>query len=252
LPKLSVTIITRDEEANIERALRSVQFANEIVVVDSGSKDATCEIAGKFTDKVVFNQWPGHIKQKQYAVDMAENDWILSIDADEEVSKELADKILSSLSEKNLPGGFNVNRKSFYLGRWIEHSGWRPDRRIRLFNRRKAKWGGYDPHDRVECRGEVKNLGADLLHYPYKDIAHHLSTINSYTTIMAAELFRKGKTGGIIDILFRPIFAFFKKIFIKKAFLDGFPGLVIAGTTAVSVFFKYAKLRELQKAKKRG
>ncbi len=252
MPKLSVTIITKDEEANIERALKSVLFADEIVVVDSGSIDKTCEIASSYAKRVLFNEWPGHVKQKQFAVDAAENDWILSIDADEEVSPELAALIQKRLAGESGADAYEVNRKSFYLGRWIEHSGWYPDRRIRLFNRTKAKWGGYDPHDWVECDSRVEHINADLLHYPYRDVSHHLQTIDRYTGIMAEQLYQKGRRASIVDILFRPVFAFFKKIVLKAAFLDGYPGFVIAASSGVSVLFKYVKLRELQNGKAKG
>jgi len=252
LPKLSVTIITKDEEANIERALESVPFADEIVVVDSGSKDRTCEIAGRYTDRVLFNEWPGHVKQKQFAVDAAAHDWILSIDADEQVSDELALKIKDLLSSQSDADACEVNRRTFYLGRWISHSGWYPDRRIRLFDRRKARWGGYDPHDWVVCDGRIRRINADLLHYPYRDVSHHMKKIDSYTTIMAERLFEKGKRATIPDILFRPGFAFFKKLVFKAAYLDGYPGLVVAGTSALSVLFKYVKLRELERGQPKG
>jgi len=252
LPKLSVTIITQDEQANIERAIKSVLFADEIVVVDSGSSDKTCEIAAKYTDRVVFNEWPGHIKQKQFAVDAASNDWILSIDADEEISEPLGQKIKELFSGELEVDAFNVNRRSFYLGRWIYHSGWYPDKRIRIFNRKKAKWGGYNPHDWVECEGVVKHINHDILHYTYKNASDHLATINKYTSIMAQQLYQEGKKANGLDLIFRPFFAFWKKLFLKCAFLDGYPGLVIAYSTALSVLFKYVKLRELQNADSKG
>jgi glycosyltransferase involved in cell wall biosynthesis len=248
---LSVTIITKDESENIERALKSVAFADEIVVVDSGSADDTCELARRYTDKVLTHDWEGHVKQKQFAVDQAEHDWILSIDADEEVSASLAEKIKGVLSDSPKADAYQVNRRSYYLGKWIEHSGWYPDRRIRLFDRTKARWGGTDPHDWVVCDGTVARLDADLLHYPYRDLSHHLSVINSYTTIMAERAYENGRRATLLDVLFRPPFAFIKKLLVKAAFLDGYPGLVVAVTSAVSVFFKYVKLRDLAAREKR-
>lgn len=252
MPKLSVTIITKNEQANIERVLRSVPFADEIVVVDSGSEDATCEIVKKYTKKVIFNEWPGHVKQKQFAVDAASNDWILSLDADEEVSAKLAEQLGRFLKTDPSADAFEVNRQSFYLGRWIKHSGWYPDKRIRLFDRRANRWGGYDPHDRVIPSGTVARIDADILHYPYKDIAHHMSTINSYTSIMASQLYEKGRRASFLDIAFRPLYALVKKLLLKTAFLDGFPGIVIAATSALSVLFKYVKLYELEKNQRKG
>ena len=252
MPKLSVTIITRDEEANIRRALDSVAFADQIVVVDSGSTDNTCRIAGEYTDQILFNEWPGHIKQKQFAVDAAAHDWILSLDADEQVSEPLAEKIRQVMSGEPKADAYQVNRRSFYLGRWIRHSGWYPDRRIRLFNRTRARWGGYDPHDQVVCDGHTERIEADLHHFSYRDLSHHMDTINRYTSIMADRLYEKGKRASIADVLFRPAFTLFKKLVLKAAFLDGYPGLVIAATSAVSVFCKYVKLRELDKKETKG
>jgi glycosyltransferase involved in cell wall biosynthesis len=247
MPKLSVTIITKNEEANIERALMSVPFADEIVVVDSGSSDNTCAIAKTYTDRVLFNEWPGHVKQKQFAVDAATHDWILSIDADEQVSDALADKIQKLMATDPDADAYEVNRRSNYLGQWIRHSGWYPDRRIRLFHRAKATWAGTDPHDWVICKGTTQKIDADLLHYPYRDVQDHLDTINRYTSIMAGRLYEKGRRASILDILFRPPFVFVKKMILKAGFLDGYAGFVIAVTSAVSVFFKYVKLRRLQK-----
>lgn len=252
MPRLSVTIITKDEQANIERVLGSVPFADEIVVVDSGSGDATCELAKKYTNNVLFNEWPGHVKQKQFAVDAASNDWILSLDADEEVSADLAQMLLRFKDSDPDADAYELNRRSFYLGRWIRYSGWYPDKRIRLFDRRKNKWGGYDPHDRVIPNGTVSRIEKDILHYPYKDITHHLQTINSYTSIMASQLYDKGKRASVLDIAFRPWYALVKKLLLKTAFLDGFPGFMIAATTALSVLFKYAKLYELEKSRRKG
>lgn len=252
MPKFTATIITKDEEANIEDALRSVDFADEIVVVDSGSTDRTCEIAAKYTDKVIVNDWPGHVKQKQFAVDSAANDWILSLDADERISKELAGEIKNIMSGYPDADGYEVNRRSKYLGKWIRYSGWYPDKRIRLFNRTKAEWGGYDPHDRVVCRGKTGRIEKDILHIPYKDVSHHLKTIDSYTSIMAQRFFEKGKRANLLDVTLRPVFTFLKKMIVKTAFLDGYQGFVIAATSAYSVMFKYIKLLQLQKGKQGG
>lgn len=242
--QLTVAVITKNEEDNIERCLAAVPFADEIVVVDCGSEDRTVEIAKKFTDRVVHHEWEGHVKQKQYAVDIAANDWILSVDADEQVSPALGKMIETLKADGPRHDAYTVNRKVFYLGRWINHSGWYPDRRIRLFDRRKAHWGGYDPHDEVVCSGTVGRLDADLNHYSYRDLAHHLQVINNYTTIMAERYWEKGRRATLLDLVFRPPFAFVKKYVFKAGFLDGAHGLLVCSLTAYYVFCKYAKLWE--------
>jgi glycosyltransferase involved in cell wall biosynthesis len=242
--KLTVTVITKNEADNIERCLASAPFADEIVVVDSGSDDGTVEIARRFTDRVVINAWPGHVAQKQHAVDLAEHDWILSLDADEEVSDELAAQIEALKAAGPEREAYTVRRRTFYLGQWINHSGWYPDTRIRLFDRRRARWGGTNPHDEVICDGSVGELAGDVNHYSYRDMSHHLSRINEYTTIMAAESFAKGRRAGLVDLLLRPPFAFVKKYVLQKGFLDGRHGLVVCALTGYYVFCKYAKLWE--------
>ena len=245
MEKLSVTIITLNEEDNIRDALESIKWADEIVVVDSGSSDRTVEICQEFTDKVFHNEWPGHIEQKNFAVDKTSNTWILSIDADERVSLELAEEIGKVLKDPSADA-FTVPRHVFYLGRWINYSGWYPDYRVRLFRKDAAKWGGVNPHDTVVVSGTTACLNGDLAHYTYKDIFHHVKTMNSFTTIAAGEYEKKGKSSGLINIVLRPPFTFFKKYILKQGFRDGLPGFIIAFSSAFYVFLKYIKLWELK------
>jgi glycosyltransferase involved in cell wall biosynthesis len=248
--RLTVAVITKDEERNIARCLASVPFADEIVVVDCGSADRTGEIARQFTDRVVFHEWEGHVRQKQRAVDLAANDWILALDADEEVDAPLRRLIEELKARGPTHDAYTVHRRTFYLGKWINHSGWYPDTRIRLFDRRKARWGGYDPHDEVICDGAVGALDGDLLHYSYRDLSHHLQQIDSYTTIMARKYWEKGRRARLMDLLFRPPFAFAKKFVAQRGFLDGWRGFVVCALTAYYVFCKYAKLWELALAER--
>jgi len=248
--QITVAVITKNEAGNIARCLESVPFADEVVVVDSGSEDDTVAIAKRYTDRVVHHDWEGHVKQKQHAVDIASHDWILSLDADEEVSPQLRALIEKLKADGPQHDAYEVNRKVYYLGRWITHSGWYPDRRIRLFNRTKARWGGYDPHDEVICDGAVGRLDGDLHHYSYRDLAHHLDVINNYTTIMADRYFAKGRRASVLDLLFRPPFAFVKKYFLQLGFLDGLHGVLVCSLTAYYVFCKYAKLWELGRGKR--
>lgn len=249
MEKLSVTIITLNEEHNIRDALESIKWADEIVVVDSGSRDKTVEICREYTDKVFYNPWPGHIEQKNLAIDKASNQWILSIDADERVTPELAGEIKRVLEGPSVDA-YAVPRLVFYLGRWIAHS-WYPDYKVRLFRRDKGKWGGINPHDKVVVDGKVERLKGDLLHYSYKDIAHHVNTMNSFTTISAREYSKLGKKAGPLDLIFKPAGMFLKKYLLKQGFRDGMPGFIIAVSSAYYVFLKYAKLWEMANINRR-
>ncbi|MBI5756227.1 MAG: glycosyltransferase family 2 protein [Nitrospirae bacterium] len=250
MEKLSVTIITLNEEHNIREALESVKWADEIVVVDSGSSDKTVDICKEYTGKVFYNAWPGHIAQKNFAIDKASNQWILSIDADERVTPELADEIKEVLKGPETDA-YAVPRHVFYLGRWIDHSGWYPDYKLRLFSRDKARWGGINPHDEVITSGSVKYLKGDLLHYSYRDISHHVNTINNFTTIGAREYLKLGKRASLWNIISRPMGTFLKKYILKQGFRDGLPGFIIAVSSAYYVFLKYAKLWELANINRR-
>jgi len=250
MQKLSVTIITLNEEQNIRDALESVKWADEIVVVDSGSTDKTVEICKEYTDKVFYNPWPGYMAQKNLAIDKASHTWILSIDADERVTPELVSEIKEVLKELKADA-YYVPRHVFYLGRWINHSGWYPDRKIRLFRSDKGRWGGIDPHDTVIVNGEVNCLKGDLIHYSFRDIAHHINTMNSFTTIASKEYVKLGKRFRFRDILFRPFFMFLKSYVLKQGFRDGLPGIIIAVTAGYHVFMKYAKLWELSRTQRR-
>lgn len=250
MEKLSVTIITLNEENNIRDALESVKWADEIVVVDSGSSDKTVYICKEYTDKVFYNSWPGHIAQKNFAIDKSTHHWILSIDADERVTPELAGEIKEVLKDPKAYA-YAVPRHVFYLGRWIDHSGWYPDYKVRLFNKDKGRWGGINPHDEVVVDGRSECLNGDLIHYSYKDISHHVNTINNFTSIGAEEYLKLGKRGSPWDMVSRPIGTFLKKYLLKQGFRDGLPGFIIAVSSAYYVFLKYAKLWELANIKLR-
>ncbi|MDP8256605.1 MAG: glycosyltransferase family 2 protein [Candidatus Alcyoniella australis] len=241
---ISAVIITRDEANNIVDALRSVEFCDELLVVDSGSVDDTVSLAQQAGARVLHNQWPGHVAQKNFAIDNAAHDWILSIDADERISDELATSIKAAMAAEPAVSGFEVSRRAFYLGRWIDHCGWYPDRRVRLFDRRNARWEGIDPHDFIRVQGPQRRLEGDLLHYTYRDISHHLAVIDRYTTIGADRLAKLGRRATINDIVGRPIWTFFKKYVLKLGVLDGLPGLLVCALSSYYVFLKYAKLWE--------
>ncbi|MCK4666092.1 glycosyltransferase family 2 protein [Candidatus Dependentiae bacterium] len=245
---VSIAIITQDEESNIRTCIESVDWGDEIIVIDGGSIDLTVEIAESLGAKVIHNKWPGHIEQKNFAIEHCSNDWIFSIDADERVSERLKSEILNVFEDPDtLPDAYFCPRKVFYLGKWISHSGWYPDYKIRLFKKSKAKWGGHNPHDKIILDGKAQKLKGDLLHYPYKNLSDHLKRINSYTTIMAEGLFKEKKSSNIFKIIFNPYFRFLRAYILKLGFLDGFQGLMISILGAYYVFLKYLKLWELQK-----
>ena len=249
---ITATIITLNEESNIRACLESIAWCDHIVVVDSGSTDRTVEIAREFTDRVIVTDWPGHLEQKNRAVDFAPTDWILSLDADERATPELRAEVERVAATEPRAAGFSVRRRTRYLGRWILHGGWYPDRKVRLFDRRRARWGGTNPHDHVYAEGETPPLDADLLHYTYRDMTHHLRTIDFFTDIAAREKDRRGDRRPLLGMLFRPIGRFFRMYIVKRGYRDGFAGFVIAGLGALYVFLKYAKLWERKTLRRRG
>jgi glycosyltransferase involved in cell wall biosynthesis len=258
-PRTPVTacIITFNEERSLPEALRSVGFADEIIVVDSHSKDKTRAIAAAFSaarsdgtvvrPRVIERDWPGHVEQKNFAIDQAANDWVLCVDADERVSPELRQEVEEALARES-PGvsGYTMPRKNFYLGRWVLHGGWYPDRKLRLFRRSLGKWGGTNPHDHVRVQGKVGRLRGDLHHYSYQSLADHLRTINSFTDIAAREKLKKGVRFPVPRMILQPPFKFFKMFFLKQGFREGAVGLIMATMGSLYVFLKYAKLWELQ------
>ena len=248
MPSISVCIITFNNARTIETALKSVQgFADEIVVVDSYSTDATPEIVKRYTANFEQRAWPGFRDQYNYCIAKTRNDWVLFIDADEAVSPELATEITSRLeADKGVYAGYIAHRRNFYLGRWIMHGGWVPDCEIRLFRKDRGGFKG-DLHANVKVEGRVGELASFYYHYNYKDIADQIVTINRYSATAANDMLRAGKRFRYVDLLLRPPIRFIKEYLIKQGFRDGLPGLVIAVSTAYYVFIKYAKLWELQR-----
>ncbi|MBW2000423.1 MAG: glycosyltransferase family 2 protein [Deltaproteobacteria bacterium] len=245
---ISACIICFNEEHNIRRCLESVLWVDEIIVVDSMSRDTTVEIARRFTRAVFERPWEGYASQKNFALSRASSDWVLSLDADEEVTPELREEIQRELAKApNECAGYRIPRLSFYQGRWIKHSGFYPDRQLRLFRRELGSWVGGRVHERVEVKGKVCNLKHDLLHYPYKGtIAGQLDTVNSFSTLLAEDMYDKGKRYRLYLLVFRPLFKFAEVYLLKRGFLDGFAGLFIAVTAAYGMFVRYVKLREIE------
>ena len=250
--KISVYILTYNNERTIERCLRSVAWADEIVVVDSYSTDRTLEICRRYTDKIYQRPWTNYREQYQFAADKTTNRWIMFIDADEEVSPELAREIREEIVKNDGRwAGYIAHRRTYYLGRWIKHGGWYPDYEIRLYDRSRGKWEG-GLHAKVKVDGEVKVLKNFYFHYTYKDISDQLRTIDRYSEVAASDMWKEGKRFSLFDLLLRPPFRFFRDFILKRGFLDGLPGLIIAVLTMFYVFIKYAKLWEIEKGLKEG
>jgi len=244
---ISICIIAGDEQINIERCLKSCLWADELIVVDSYSKDKTFEIAKKYTDKVYKREWTGYRDQKNYVLSLAKGEWVLSIDADEEISDELQKEIISEINKQDTKDGYKIPRLSFYQGKWIKHSGFYPDYQLRLFKRKNAKWIGDRVHERIDINGDIGKLTNDIFHYPYKgSISGMDRTADEYSSLQANELYNQGKRYNIFLLIFRPAFKFFEIFFLKLGFLDGMPGFIIATISSYSMFLRYVKLRETE------
>jgi len=244
--KLTVTVITRDEARHIEAALQSVAWADEVIVVDSGSTDGTVSIARRTAARVEVREWPGYGAQKNYAAEIASNDWILSLDADERVSPELAAEIQETLRGEPAHRGYRVPRVTWYLGRWIRSTDWYPDYQLRLYDRREARWNTRRVHESVQANRPPGVLRHELQHYAYRDISHHLATIDRYTTLAAEQWLAEGRRTGGIGMFFHPRFAFLRNYILRGGFRDGAAGLLVSRMNAYYVFLKLAKLWELQ------
>jgi len=245
---ISAVIITYNEEKNIRRCLESLTWAREIVVIDSGSADATVRIAREYTDRVISHPFEGYVRQKNFALDQTALDWVLSVDADEVVTPELLARIRAVWpDQRERYDGFTVNRLSRFSGKWIRHCGWYPDRKLRLFRRSKGRWTGEELHEKVRLDGQVMVLDADLLHYTYENLFENIGKIQSYSTIFARAQHERGRRASLWDLLTRPPAKFLKSYLLRRGFLDGRHGLILSLTAAFYVFLKYAKLWELQK-----
>jgi glycosyltransferase involved in cell wall biosynthesis len=249
VPKLSVTVITRNEAADIGDALASVAWADEIIVVDSESTDDTVAIARRHTNRVVVREWPGYADQKNHAAAIASHDWILSLDADERVTPALADEIRALMARRPDAIGhaaFRIPRVTWHLGRWIRSTDWYPDYQLRLYDRRAAKWTGRYVHEAVAVAGTTGQLRGELQHLAYRDIADHLETIDRYTTYAARQMREAGIRAGVLQLVGHPPLAFLRNYLAHGGIRDGVPGFIISAMNAYYVFLKFAKLWELQ------
>jgi glycosyltransferase involved in cell wall biosynthesis len=244
-PTLSVAVIALNEADRIERLLKSVRFADEILVVDSGSTDSTQALCRSYGAEVIIHSWMGYVAQKQFALEKVSSEWVLSLDADEVVSEALAKEIVTALGcAPPDVVGFSIPRLSNYLRRWIRHGGWYPDRNIRMVRKGRGRWGGIDPHDKLVADGRTLPLSQPILHFVYRNISDQLATIDRFSSIIAG---RKGPASGIYLLAgLGHAFVKFAECYLwKMGFLDGWAGLVIAMNSTWYVFLKHAKAWEI-------
>ena len=245
--KISFCIITLNEEENIEALIKNIKpVADEIVLIDSGSEDNTVEIAKRLGAKVWFNQWIDYSTQKNFAITKAQNDWIFVLDADERLSDKLRENISKLKKQKDISvEGFLINRKAYYLGKYINHSGWYPDTKVRLFKKGTGTFYGKYVHEGFKFEGKAVKLGGDLIHYSYKDIKDHIDRIKKYSYLSALRMKEDGKRFNLSRLIFNPLFGFLKHYIFKLGFLDGLHGFIIASLTSYYIFLKYIFLWEI-------
>jgi len=246
-PRVSAVVICCDEADRIGACLESVSWCDEVVVVDSGSRDGTVAIARAHATRVIERPWPGYVAQKNYALEQASGDWILCLDADERCSAALREAAQAAIASDPGLVAYRVRRRTFHLGRWIRYGGWYPDWKLRLVRRGRAHWGGRDPHDKLIADGPVGQIDADLEHYSYRDYGDHLDTVRRFSAIVAAQWHEEGRRASWLQAIAKPPIKFLECWVWKQGFRDGWPGFVIAATTAFYVFTKQVKLRELER-----
>jgi len=244
--KCSVVIITKNEEKNIANCLQSVSWADEVVMVDSGSTDRTCEICLDFGCKLIKTKWLGFGKTKKIAVDKATHNWIFSIDADEVVSPELKNKILEILKAPKAVG-YNIKRNSFYLGKKIHHCGWGKDYTLRLFNKEFGNFNEAILHESVMLKGKIEKIKEVLYHYTFTDISSHMLRMDKYAQLAAQKKFEERKSSTIAGAIIRGFVKFIKMYFLQLGFLDGKVGLILSYNSAFGIYLKYLKLWELNR-----
>jgi glycosyltransferase involved in cell wall biosynthesis len=243
LIQISVVIVTKNEERNIERALESVRDAAEIIVIDSFSSDNTPKICKKYTDKFFQKEWQGYAKQKQDGIDLAANEWVLILDSDEFVTPELKEEILKTVRE-NKHAGVYIPRKNFFAGKWIKHGGWWPDYTLRLFKKTSGHMEQRAVHEKIVVDGKTAYFKNPINHYTYNSISEFIDKNNVYSTLAAEELGKNNASANILDFTIRPLFTFVKMFFLKLGFMDGMYGLILALLYSYYTFLKYSKVYE--------
>jgi glycosyltransferase involved in cell wall biosynthesis len=242
---LSVIVITRNEERNIEECLQSVAWADDIIVVDANSSDRTVDLARTVTRKVFVKEWLGFASAKNFALGEAKNDWVLWLDADERITPELAAEIQNTIHRSGTThNGFEVARRAYFLGKWIKHCGWYPGYVARLFRKSAGRFNDSRVHEQLELTGSTARLNNDLIHYTDHTLYHYFAKFNRYTSLAAEDMMESGQRFSLYDVLVRPPFLFFKMYILRLGFLDGMHGLILSLLSAAYVFVKYAKVWE--------
>jgi glycosyltransferase involved in cell wall biosynthesis len=245
-PPISVILITKDAAAHVERALRSVAWADERIVVDCGSRDATMALAAPLATRVETHPWAGYGAQKNHAASLASHDWVLSLDADEAITVALREQI-AALPLDPAAAAFRMPRVTWYLGQWIRTTDWYPDRAVRLYDRRRAQWDDRPVHESLVVRGDVADLTGEIEHRPYTDVAEHLARMNHYTTLAAAQMHAQGREARAWHLLLHPPAAFLRNYVARGGYRDGAAGLIVSMLGGVYVLQKYVKLWERQR-----
>ncbi|MFZ5448710.1 MAG: glycosyltransferase family 2 protein [Thermodesulfobacteriota bacterium] len=249
MPRLSIFIIALNQEANIGECLASVSFADDIVVVDTGSTDRTLEVARSYTDRVLTAPWQGFGRTKNYALDQARGDWVFSLDTDERVPPELQDEIQAVVKANGPLAGYRVPRKNYFCGRWIRHLGWYPDYTLRLFRRDQGRFRDQGVHEEVMVAGPVGNLKTPLEHYSYRSVSEYVTRMDRYARLAALELAKRGRRPYPGELLYRPVLSFFHLYVLRRGFLEGATGYTLAALMSMYKFLKYYYLRELSQGK---
>ncbi|MFA4901510.1 MAG: glycosyltransferase family 2 protein [Desulfobaccales bacterium] len=247
--KLSVFIIALNQEANIGECLASVSFADDIVVVDTGSTDRTVEVARAYTDRVLIAPWQGFGRTKNFALDQAQNEWVFSLDTDERVPPALKDEIQAVVKANGPLTGYRVARKNYFCGRWIRHLGWYPDYTLRLFRRDQGRFRDQEVHEEVLVAGPVGNLQTPLDHYSYRSVSEYVTRMDRYARLAAVELAKRGRRPFPGELVFRPFFTFLHLYIVRQGFLEGTPGYTLAVLMSMYKFLKYYYLRELSRGR---
>jgi len=245
-PPISVILITKDAAAHVERALRSVAWAQERIVVDAGSSDGTVALATPLATRIETRAWSGYGDQKNHAASLASHDWVLSLDADEAITDALRAQI-AALAARPEAAAFRMPRVTWYLGRWIRSTDWYPDRAVRLYDRRRAHWDDRPVHEALVVQGRIGDLTGEIEHRPYADVAEHLSRMNHYTTLAAAQMHAAGRQARAWHLVVHPVAAFVRNYIARGGFRDGVPGLIVSMLGGVYVLQKYVKLWERQR-----
>ena len=249
MPQLSVTVIALNQEANIGECLESVSFADDIVVVDTGSTDLTVEVARTYTDRVLTTSWQGFGRTKNFALDQARNEWVFSLDTDERVPPALKDEIQAVVKANGPLAGYRVPRKNYFCGRWIRHLGWYPDYTLRLFRRDQGRFRDQEVHEAVLVAGPVGNLKTPLEHYSYRSVSEYVTRMDRYARLAAVELAKRGRRPFPGELVLRPFFTFLHLYVIRQGFLEGTPGYTLAVLMSMYKFLKYYYLRELSRGR---